>query len=101
MRLCRPALRKGYAFPDDRDPTLSFFGEAAPRRLRRSLNRIMSFEVYVGKAEPFRKTGRQSRISARSYRIITPHATRAPALPAGSVFPSSGLAWITSAVPPS
>jgi len=35
------------------------------------------------------------------YLIITPHATRGPALPAGSVFPSSGLAWITSAVPPS
>ena len=35
------------------------------------------------------------------YLIITPQATRGPALPAGSVLPSSGLAWITSAVPPS
>lgn len=47
--------------------------------------------------------GRVSGLFARKhdYRIITPHATRAPALPAGSVLPSSGLAWITSAVPPS
>src|SRR4029077_1633363 len=32
--------------------------------------------------------------------VITPHAMRSPALPLGSVFMSSALAWITSAVPP-
>jgi hypothetical protein len=47
-------------------PSLShpwFLGEAEPRRLRRSLNpRIgTTFEARPGKAEPFRKTGRQSR----------------------------------------
>jgi hypothetical protein len=31
---------------------------------------------------------------------ITPQAMRSPAFPAGSVFMSSALAWITSAVPP-
>jgi hypothetical protein len=34
------------------------------------------------------------------YFVITPQAIRSPALPAGSDFMSSGLAWITKAVPP-
>ena len=34
------------------------------------------------------------------YFVITPHAIRSPALPAGSDFMSSGFAWITKAVPP-
>jgi len=37
----------------------------------------------------------------RPYRMMTPQAIRAPALPAGSVFPSSSFSWITRAVPPS
>lgn len=35
-----------------------------------------------------------------SYCVIVPQAMRSPALPAGSVFMSSGLAWTISAVPP-
>jgi len=31
---------------------------------------------------------------------IVPQAIRAPAFPAGSLFRSSGMAWITRAVPP-
>ena len=31
---------------------------------------------------------------------IVPQAIRAPAFPAGSLFRSSGIAWITRAVPP-
>jgi hypothetical protein len=34
------------------------------------------------------------------YYVITPQAMRSPALPAGSDFRSSALAWITRAVPP-
>jgi hypothetical protein len=36
----------------------------------------------------------------RDYLVITPQAMRSPALPAGSVFWSSALAWMTRAVPP-
>ena len=32
--------------------------------------------------------------------VIVPHAIRAPAFPAGSLFMSSAAAWIISAVPP-
>ena len=35
-----------------------------------------------------------------SYGVIVPQAIRSPAFPAGSVFMSSALAWITIAVPP-
>lgn len=34
------------------------------------------------------------------YLLIVPHAIRSPALPEGSLIRSSGLAWITSDVPP-
>ena len=38
-----------------------FFGEAAPRRLRRSLNLRTGFKADAGKAKPFRKAERRSR----------------------------------------
>jgi len=38
-----------------------FFGEAAPRRLRRSLSLETRSQARPGKAKPFRKTGRRSR----------------------------------------
>jgi hypothetical protein len=34
------------------------------------------------------------------YFVISPQAIRSPALPAGSLFMSSALAWTTNAVPP-
>src|ERR1019366_8851127 len=44
--------------------------------------------------------GRLTRRRSLHYFVITPQAMRSPALPAGSVFWSSGLAWMTSDVPP-
>src|SRR5439155_248355 len=37
--------------------------------------------------------------AALRYFVVTPQATRAPELPAGSVISSSGSAWMTSASP--
>ena len=40
---------------------LLLFGEAMPRRSRRSLNLAIRFDGHHGKAKPFRKAGRRSR----------------------------------------
>lgn len=38
--------------------------------------------------------------TSTNYFVIVPQAMRSPALPEGSVFMSSALAWMTRAVPP-
>jgi hypothetical protein len=47
-----------------------------------------------------RQTGTSARTALPAYLVITPQAMRSPELPAGSVFMSSGFAWMTSEVPP-
>ena len=73
-RLCRPVLRKGSAFPwalQSKSRSDSWV-EAAPQPARRSLAEPPRIRrAKGGKAEPFRKTGRQSR-SCHSTKPVPP-----------------------------
>ena len=69
VRLCRPALRKGSAFPGVRFSLLFFRrGCASPVEAQPQPNKRIVAQP--GKAEPFRKAGRRSRFPNR-LRLLT------------------------------
>ena len=51
QRLCRPAVRKGSAFPTPSQSNFPFLGEASPRGVRHNLNPGTAPEAAAGKAE--------------------------------------------------
>ncbi len=61
---------------------------------------IRSAETARSRIRKTKRATRHRSTTEDNYSLITPHAIRSPAFPAGSVFMSSAFAWTTSAVPP-